>query len=61
MNKLTDAEYALKKLVKAVDKWVKAKNIYPVTEKSFKELEKADRDLVSAISTAKTVLEKLIP
>lgn len=59
MKKLTDAEYALKKLVKAVDKWTKAKNIYPVTEKSLKELEKADLELLSAMSTAKTVLEDL--
>ena len=57
MKKLTDAEYALKKLVKAVDKWIKAKNIYPVTEKSFKGLEKADLELLSAMSTARDILK----
>ena len=54
---MKDAEYALKKLVEAVDKWTKAKNIYPVTEKSFKELEKADLELLSAMSTARDILK----
>lgn len=52
MRKQNDTEYALDRLVKAVDKWAKAKNIYPATEK-------ADLELLFAMSTAKAVLEDL--
>ena len=54
-----DTKYALDRLVRAVDKWAEAKNVHPATEKSFKELEEADIELLFAMSTAKAVLEDL--
>lgn len=61
MKKQNDIEYALKRLVRAVNRWIEAKNDNPLTLKSLTKLQDAEIELSSALSTAETVLENLIP
>ena len=60
MKKQNDIEYALKRLVRAVNGWIEAKNDNPLTLKSLTKLQDAEIELSSALSTAETVLENLI-
>lgn len=53
-----DLKYSLDMLVKAVDRWTNAKNVYPVSKKSFEELEKADYEIGRAITLAKIILKR---
>lgn len=53
-----DLKYALEKLVKAVDNFTIAINIHPINEKSLKQLESADFDLIVAMSLAKEIVKK---
>jgi hypothetical protein len=56
---MEDYKYTLEKLVNAIDEFVKQINIYPHTEKTFKDLEKADLNLNTALSLAKEILNNM--
>ena len=56
---MEDYKYTLEKLVNAIDEFVKQINIYPRTEKTFKDLEKADLNLNTTLSLAKELLNTM--
>ena len=56
---MEDYKYTLEKLVNAIDEFVKQINIYPRTEKTFKDLEKADLNLNTTLSLAKEILNNI--
>ena len=56
---MEDYKYTLEKLVNAIDEFVKQINIYPHTEKTFKDLEKADLNLNTALSLAREILNNM--
>ena len=56
---MEDYKYTLEKLVNAIDEFVKQINIYPYTEKTFKDLEKADLNLNTTLSLAKELLNTM--
>ena len=56
---MEDYKYTLEKLVNAIDEFVKQINIYPRTEKTFKDLEKADLNLTTTLSLAKEILNNM--
>ena len=56
---MEDYKYTLEKLVNAIDEFVKQINIYPRTEKTFKDLEKADLNLNTTLSLAKEILNNM--
>ena len=57
---MNDTTYALNKLVKAVKRWIKAKNVCPLNEKSYKELLNAERELTKAMSIAQDIVNGLV-
>ena len=56
---MEDYKYTLEKLVNAIDEFVKQINSYPYTEKTFKDLEKADLNLNTTLSLAKELLNTM--
>lgn len=50
--------HSLKTLLKAINAYFKAKNVYPMTEKSFDDLRKAESILNGAITLAEEILEE---